>query len=115
MSKTIPFSSVGEGVFAKQLQVFVAIEGAVLGIDDPDFRDPHCAVVFQLSLHTLQAVLRRQNLKNSKRRVSDDLLIELAHVQHCDIGNAIPRRSDSNPQFLYCANAPFVFVAPEPP
>ena len=50
---------VGEGVIPLELQVFVATKCAVLGIDDPDFRNAHGPVVFELPLETLQAVFGR--------------------------------------------------------
>jgi hypothetical protein len=40
-----------------------------LGIDDPDLRDAHYPVVFQLAFETLQAVFGRQNFKNGQRGV----------------------------------------------
>src|ERR1700733_5427495 len=89
-----PFFGKGEGVVPLQLQVLISVEGTVLRIDDPDFRDAHIPVVFQLAFETLQAVFGRENLKNGERRMGDDLLDGQAAVKHGDIGNAISGRCD---------------------
>jgi hypothetical protein len=57
----------GEGVVAQELKVRVSIERTVLGIDNPDFGDAHCPVVFQFPLEPLYGVFGRKNFKDSKR------------------------------------------------
>src|SRR5580704_7305483 len=54
-----PFCGKGEGVVPRQLQVLVSVESTVLRIDDPDFRDTHVPIVFQLAFEPLQPVLGR--------------------------------------------------------
>ena len=59
------FFRVGERVGTAELQIFIAIKGTVLGINNPDFGDPHRSVVFQLEFETLHPVFRRQYLEDS--------------------------------------------------
>ena len=51
-----PFFGKGEGVIPLQLQVLVSVEGTVLRVDDPDFRNAHVPIIFQFALEALQAV-----------------------------------------------------------
>ncbi len=49
---------IGERVAAEEIVAVLPIVGAVLRIDDPDFKDTHGAIVFKFALETLKAVFR---------------------------------------------------------
>ena len=71
-----------EGILAQELALLIAVVGAVLRIDDSDFGDAHRSVILQLAFETLEAIFRRQHLKNGQWRVGNDLLDGAVAVKH---------------------------------
>ncbi len=58
----------------------VAGEDSILGVDDPDLRDTHLAVILELLLQAAHRIFWRKNLKDGQRRLDGDLLDRLGTV-----------------------------------